>query len=229
MLEKSKSRIRSAMATLSAQQEIASIHHLAFTGGTIISKCLASMQEVYLLSEIHPFQANAPQFDPMAVTAQFQAQYGVLNTTEMKSAFVAQLAIVARCVKRLRGHLVLRDHAHTDFCARGGALAPTMLSALLEAGYRMNTVVTIRDPVESYLSYLNNGLRNLRFDQYCKRWLAFLDSYNGRPIYRYEEFCNDPERELIRMCGDLHIPFDANFRGGVPRQRLTGDSRQTFR
>lgn len=224
IFERSKPRIRSAVTISPPQAEIASIHHLACTGGTIISKCIAALRGVYFLSEIHPFRANSPQFDPMAVIAQFQAQYGALSTTEMTSAFLAQMAIVAQCVKQRRGHLVIRDHAHTDFCARGGTLAPTMLSTLSEAGYRTNAVVTIRDPVESYISMLNNGWRELGFDSYCERWLAFLDCYSDRPVYRYEDFCKNPESEIIRMCDDLHIPFDSNFRDGIPNQRLTGDS-----
>jgi hypothetical protein len=222
--ERPISKSRSIRTASPPRGQIASIHHLGATGGTIISKCIASMRDVYFLSEIHPFRANAPQFDPMAVAAQFQAQYGALSRNEMQTAFLAQMEIVARCVERQRGYLVLRDHAHTDFCAQGGGLAPIMLSTLSEGGYRMNAVVTIRDPVESYVSMLSNRWRELDFDSYCERWLAFLDSYSDRPVYRYEDFCDNPEKEITRMCVDLHIPFDANFRAGIPKQRLTGDS-----
>ena len=31
------------------------IHHLACSGGTLISKCISAMPNVYLLSEVHPF------------------------------------------------------------------------------------------------------------------------------------------------------------------------------
>ncbi|WP_112478442.1 hypothetical protein [Vibrio variabilis] len=31
------------------------IHHLACSGGTLVSKCISAMPNVYLLSEIHPF------------------------------------------------------------------------------------------------------------------------------------------------------------------------------
>jgi hypothetical protein len=31
------------------------IHHLACSGGTLISKCISAMPNVYLLSEAHPF------------------------------------------------------------------------------------------------------------------------------------------------------------------------------
>ena len=33
------------------------IHHLACTGGTVISKCLAAMPDVALISEVNPFRA----------------------------------------------------------------------------------------------------------------------------------------------------------------------------
>jgi hypothetical protein len=56
--ERLKSRIRSAATAWPPQEQIASIHHLACTGGTIISKCIASMRGVYFLSEISPFQGK---------------------------------------------------------------------------------------------------------------------------------------------------------------------------
>lgn len=224
LIERTRSGFRSAIAVAPTHEQIASIHHLAATGGTIISKCIADMRGIYFLSELHPFRANAPQFDPMAVVAQFQAQYGVLSTDEMKAAFQAQVEIVVLCARHKKHHLVLRDHAHSDFCARDATLRPTMLSTLAEAGYRTNAVVTIRDPVECYISMLNEGWRELEFDEYCNRWLAFLDCYSGRPVYRYEDFCDDPDGQLIRLCRDLHIPFDPGFRGRIKDQRLTGDS-----
>ena len=55
---------------------IGTLHHLACTGGTIISKSLAAMTQSYVLSEIHPYRTSAVRFDPMAAVAQFAAQYG---------------------------------------------------------------------------------------------------------------------------------------------------------
>lgn len=205
-------------------REIASLHHLAATGGTIISKCIAAMRSVYLLSELHPFRANSVRFDPMAVVAQFQAQYGVLSAAEMKAAFLAQVEIVARCAQRQQHHLVLRDHSHTDFCARSRILPPNLLITLREAGFRMNAVATIRDPVESYVSMLNYRWTVLGFDDYCKRWLAFVNCYGEQPIYLYEDFCKDPDGVIAKMCGDLRIPFDPEFRSRLANRVLTGDS-----
>jgi hypothetical protein len=142
----------------------------------------------------------------------------------MKAAFLAQMEIVALCAKRNRHHLVLRDHSHTDFCASGGTLSPTMLTTLLDAGYRINAVATVRDPVETYVSMLNNRFRELGFEDYCNRWLAFVDCYSDRPIYRYEDFCNDPDGVIAKMCDDLRIPFDPHFRSRIGNRALTGDS-----
>lgn len=205
-------------------REIASIHHLASTGGTIISKCIAAMPGVYLLSELHPFRANRPQFDPMAVAAQFQAKYGALSDNEMRAAFTAQVAVVARCAGRTRRNLVLRDHAHSDFCVPDAPMRPTLLETLLRAGYQVHAVVTIRDPVESYLSMLQEGWRGLGFDEYCQRWIAFLECYRGRPVYRYEDFCDDPGQQVASLCRDLHVSFDPGFSSRIRDQKLTGDS-----
>ena len=41
-----------------------SIHHLACTGGTLISKCIASMPDVALISEVNPMNRFGQDFCP---------------------------------------------------------------------------------------------------------------------------------------------------------------------
>ena len=43
---------------------IRTIHHLACTGGTLISKCLGSMPDVALISEVNPLNRQGSQFEP---------------------------------------------------------------------------------------------------------------------------------------------------------------------
>lgn len=94
---------------------IGTLHHLACTGGTIISKSLAAMTQSYVLSEIHPYRTSAVRFDPMAAVAQFAAQYGKLTRAEARSALACQLAIIARRAQKDGRRLVIRDHSHSDF------------------------------------------------------------------------------------------------------------------
>ena len=40
------------------------IHHFACTGGTVISKCLAALPQVMLISEINPINRHSSKFNP---------------------------------------------------------------------------------------------------------------------------------------------------------------------
>ncbi|MGB7347677.1 MAG: hypothetical protein WBD20_25865, partial [Pirellulaceae bacterium] len=54
------------------------IHHLARTGGTLVSRCLGSMDGVCLLSEISP--AGTTQFNPLRQAADW---YGLVRDDEI--------------------------------------------------------------------------------------------------------------------------------------------------
>jgi len=50
------------------------LHHLSCTGGTLFSKCLASMEQVALLSEVHPFNVGPLRFDSFDPVQQLFSQ-----------------------------------------------------------------------------------------------------------------------------------------------------------
>lgn len=204
---------------------IATMHHLACTGGTIIAKSLAAINQSYVLSEIHPYRTSAVRFDPMAAVAQFAAQYGKLTRTEARSALAHQLAIIAQRAQKDGRRLVIRDHSHSDFYAAGATFEASLLLALRETGYQVRSAVTIRDPVESYVSICRNGGdEGHDFDEFCKRLLKFLDVYQKLPVYRYEDFCQNPSQIIKGLCDFLLIPYEADFQQRIGDRRLTGDS-----
>ena len=41
------------------------------------------------------------------------------------------------------------------------------------------------------------------FDEYCRRYLAFLDAYAGVPVVRYEDFVASPQRAIERVADFL--------------------------
>ena len=54
------------------------VHHMARSGGTLISRCLGCMSGVLLLSEIHPL--GTAQFNPLV---QAQRWYGLLSSQDL--------------------------------------------------------------------------------------------------------------------------------------------------
>ncbi|MBN8553776.1 MAG: DUF2793 domain-containing protein [Caulobacterales bacterium] len=205
---------------------LATLHHLACTGGTVISKCLAAMDGAYVVSEVHPHVTTPLHFEPMAPGMQFQAQYGRLAPGEMDRMFMAQVSVLDRRARQDGKVLLLRDHAHSDFTNPAGAGRPILSDLLAKRlGERPPWAATLRDPVETYLSlYALNWHYGQSFETYCKGWLAFADAYAEAPSFYYEDFCAEPSLVLLGLCDALGLTFDPEFHTRLGERVLTGDS-----
>ena len=96
------------------------IHHLACSGGTLFSKCLSALPNVYLLSEVHPntdlgVDMERPRYSPTDITS--LARYANIPLwNELADKIFKQSIITAHeHVESLGGILLLRDHTHADF------------------------------------------------------------------------------------------------------------------
>jgi hypothetical protein len=204
---------------------IVCLHHLACTGGTIMTKCLAAMRGAYVLSEIHPYTVAGVHFEPLAPAAQFQRNYRALEPGDLRSILLHQVDLIYRRASLDGKRLIIRDHSHSDFCVPDAPFEGSLARALKDAGYDVRPIVTIRDPVESFLSLKKQGWSgDLRFDEYCRRWLSFVDFYSGAPLHQYEDFCVSPRSVIRSICEQAEFPFERDFEERLDRVELTGDS-----
>jgi hypothetical protein len=216
-----------------AQPEpIRTVHHFACTGGTLISKCIASMPNVQLLSEVDPLstpvkQPPRPQFAPTdMITLMRQSPRGA-TAEQLIEIFLGELRIIYSHTNQDGLRLVLRDHAHSHYCRGTEIPERPSLREMVAGEFPILSVVTVRDPVDSYLSLKANGWIHFlpaTFDEYCRRYLAFLHAYENEPIVRFEDFVANPEFEMARICRILDMPLNPDFQNLFAVQRLTGDS-----
>ena len=204
---------------------IRTLHHQAATGGTLISKCIAAMNNVQLLSEVNPVTNSKLLFSPPDMFAQYQAQYGVKDEGIKNRYFNYQLELILECCKKTDSVLVLRDHNHTSYMWKN----PLNRRPLLEFLSNMKTksLVTIRDPIDSFISCSKYGWLNHidnDFDLYCERVLLFLKDYSEFPIIKYEDFCHDPIKTMKEICLLLELNFREDFIHNFSDIVLTGDS-----
>lgn len=206
---------------------IGTIHHLSATGGTIISKCLAALPDMVLLSEINPQNYGSKRFDPFDPLGQFLARYPNVADTgldSLREIFFARLApVVERCKERgLR--LIIRDHAHSDFL--GKHPREPALRTFLAGAYNVTSVVTVRNPVEAFLSLREHEWHGSigSFDNYCARVLMFLSTYSDCPLFHYEDFVEDPDRFINDMCLIYGLQFDLTYSDRAFAMRMSGDS-----
>ena len=202
---------------------ILTIHHLSATGGTLISKCLAVMPDVILLSEIHPHVA-VHSFNPLDPIQQL-TKYGLLSNKELEQILLERIDLIVDKCQQNNKKLILRDHAHSDFLQAHTNFQPSLLN-VLKNKYPTKSLVTLRHPIDSWLSIiLKNWHKHVQsFDKYCDRYLRFLDTYQDFPYYLYEDFVLHPDAILQEMCQYYDLDFDPDYKQKFFAIKLTGDS-----
>ncbi len=208
------------------EQPIRTLHHLACTGGTVISRCIAAMPAVVLLSEVHPTEVRPNVFNPFDPVQEFVGRYGGLGMSEADVAalFSHRIRLVAERCEAGGKTLVLRDHSHADFFL-GAPYGPRLLASLREVR-SVISVATVRDPLDMFLSMRAGNMipADMTFETVCGHYLGFLETYAGLTCLKYEAFVRDPDPWLREVCGLLDIPFDGAYRDRFPGIRLSGDS-----
>lgn len=213
-------------------QTIRLIQHLSCTGGSIICKSLASMPNVLLLSEVNPlsellFNSQDKKFAPtdLAYLARL-ARVPQWNELSEK-LFKAEIREIVNHAQLYGKYVFVREHSHSDFLVGETPKRASTVRRLLREDYPVLPILTVRHPVDSYLSMLRNGWVGFApgtFDEYCRRYLLFLEHNHDVPRHKYEDFVRDPKAELKKMSENLKLPYQGDFEDTLDLVTLTGDS-----
>lgn len=227
-------RCREMQAATAARvpEPIRTLHHFACSGGSLLSRCISAAPNVRLLSEIDPLsphftELEVPPFAPSDLLLQLRNSLRPVEDTRVLELFTVTLkALLAQC--RARGErLVLRDHAHGHYCWGPDIPDRPSLRAIITGLEAPLSVVTVRDPLASYLSLRRNQWDHYApkgLDEYLRRYGVFLDDHAGLPIHRYEEIVADPEPGLRRLLRDLDLGYDPRLPDLIAAVSVTGDS-----
>ena len=215
-------------------EPIRTIHHFSCTGGTLFAKCIASMANVLVLNEIDlqssltPSARGQVHFTPTDLVALLRQGDPGVECAQITPLFLSGLQTLRAEQWKIGRHLVLRDHTHSHFLTGdGGSERPTFLETISGA-FPTRSIVTVRDPVDSYLSMTKKGWHKhfspATFDEYCRRYLIFLEKYDGVPIVKYEEFVSTPEATMQRICELLELAYFDGFEEVFSAFKFSGDS-----
>lgn len=201
------------------------LHHLARSGGTLISKCLGSLPGVTLLSEIHPagsgFESTfgMPQFHP---GRQASSWFGLLEPSEVKPlapmdpAFPGLIAEIARRCRDRGSTLVLRDWSHLDYIGEPWIADPpgrsVLVDVLEDAGLSVTRACTTRHPIDQWMSSRGlDALAKLDLGRYLSGCKRFAEAASEIGFVRYEDFCRDPAPTLRDLSGRLGVAYDPSW------------------
>jgi hypothetical protein len=212
----------------SGKVAVRTIHHLACTGGTVISKCLAAMPHVALISEVNPLNRFGSKFEPTNPLLLLERGYRKLTLEEIKEDFASRMAQTVKICVNDGMDLVVRDHSHTDFCMGQQPAEITPICDFLADEYQLISVVTVRHPLDSYLALIAQGWHQQfspsSLEEYCRRYIAFLDRYREVPMRRYEDFCLNPLVFTESICALLDLAYSPEFLNRFGEIKLSGDS-----
>jgi hypothetical protein len=201
-----------------ARPTVRLIHHMARSGGTLISKCLGCMSGVLLLSEIHPLGTS--HFNPLI---QAQRWYGLLSSQDLSDlkargrvGFADAIELIRRRAEECSQRLVIRDWSHLDFT--GAPFVPRPAHRLLTAEalaprYELRQVCTVRHPLDQWLSLSQLAVvqGRLTLEGYLAGYRRFAEIAKAIGFHRYEDLTRDPKGVMKALCGDLQLRFDRTF------------------
>ena len=177
------------------------VHHVAASGGSIVSQVLAAATNSILISEINPlgsihgYRGLKPYYDPTSLVWHLVYNSEDLSPKLKLRYFFGQLDISIEHVKGLSKNLLLRDHSHTTFNFLNKNLTfnkKKLDSIFLESiNYfytqkndtfdfpRIKPIISIRHPLDSYVASRKKGWLapycgdEINLDNYCNGLLNF--------------------------------------------------------
>jgi hypothetical protein len=204
------------------------IRGLGGNGGTFLSRVLAALEGVLLLSETNPASANLFAFDLNPVK-QLGAHYHELelppypgNMAELGApplfgAFVRQLA--EECATRGR-HLIIRDYNYADYIGTPFIWRPSGESSLDVAlpGVELRDLLLIRHPVSQYASLTSHAeLRHvLGHDAFLAGYRLLLERHPAAWRIRYEDLFGAFDDMVAKIARYFELPVGTGWQERLP-------------
>ncbi len=221
---------------MSQKPIIRTIHHLSCSGGSVVSKCIGAMPNTQIISEAHPYHLRYDfiPFDPLQT---FLVQTSLKNNSKLlEKIFLRRLITAHGFAQELNLKIVLRDHTHSDYLypvSIDNIRNRASLLAVIQNHFQVQSVLTVRDPMNSYSSARKQNLlrKVISFEDYCSRFLLMIDTYKqaGAAIFRYEDFCDDPDTTLQAICAALDLTYSDQYAKTFYKIPMTGDSGRAAR
>jgi len=192
----------------------------ARSGGTMLNRCLSNIDELVVLSEVHPIN-DVVDRGTLSVSIAWQAQkwYGI----NIKSTgYVDQIYELKNWCDNHGKYLVIRDWSYIDYAAHSvNQNNPSNKSSgflLLKKHFEVRSFAFVRDAIDVGLSC---GLDH-RTAAY-KQFIGYLIDQNI-PIFKYEDFCSHPDATLRAIGETLNIATSSTWLAIPTSCNITGDT-----
>ncbi len=190
----------------------------ARSGGTLLNRCLGSMSNVLMLSEVNPIcDVTVPV--PRTVYTQAKKWWGI----ELKHRdFIGGVKELETKTK----HLIIRDWSIVNFYPYffNGKRPDYRFLTLDVLPMDKKVFGFVRDAIDVYISRHFDKRFAVSYRRYVEELLKL-----GCPIYKYEDLCSNPELTLRRICSYLEIEYIDVTESYKDYNNVTGDTKESSR
>ncbi len=195
--------------------------HAACTGGSMIYRLMVSTFGFSGLAEIGHGRRTTFGFSPLDPEAQMFS-LGQIDHQEFGSILAGRLINANKLANQNGKRLLVREHTHSYFfnpdVPEVIPKGPSWIADRFEQeiGDKPHVVVTVRDPVDSWLGLRRhfNHLKPDRFEDYCQIYNQFFDRVEdwqklGNPVhvFKYEDCVVDPETTMSELARFLKLEY----------------------
>lgn len=187
----------------------------ARSGGTILSKCLAAMPDVVLLSEVHPQKC--------AITSVKEQALAWYNIELISDNYLEAVLELHEICQEKNKHLVIRDWTFYDFTPHAinefKAAKRFQALELLQEKIEIKPIAFVRDAIDIWISRWKPPHFFPHYESYIE---ILLDS--KIPIFKYENFCQDTKKTIKSICKAGFIPYSPAYKNYPVQKNVTGDN-----
>lgn len=196
----------------------------ARSGGTLLNKCLASISDVVMLSEVNPLGGGwgiLKEKSPTTVKAQAKEWYEI----DIKNdGFREGISELSDYCSENRKHLIIRDWSFVNFSGHvdnNNNPIGKFLSIEEMQDFDVKPFVFVRDIIDVWIS------RNMPdISTFAREYLNFLNEVIKLEIkiFKYEDFVKRPEYELESICNYIGIEFQNVYPECLNYDKVNGDT-----
>lgn len=195
----------------------------ARSGGTLLNRCMASMPDTIMLSEVN-VEALCPS-SCNTIRGQVKEWYGINLKSEGFRENIQEL--YKYCLEKDKA-LIIRDWTFGSFVpSRYNNYNPSKEFATLDFVsnyFPVKSFAFVRDAIDIWLS-LNASPRTF-YDKDLIYLYEFVKKIFDRKIkiFKYEDFCKNPKKNMHSICDYVEIDYNEQFMNFFSYYKVTGDT-----
>jgi hypothetical protein len=193
----------------------------ARSGGTLLNRYLHNIENLVILSEAHPIHSTMMRNDLSSIASQAREWYGI----DVKSLnYIDQIGEIKEWCDKNGKKLVIRDWSYIDFTpSRVNNYNPPKKSVnleLLEKRFEVKKIAFVRNAIDVFLS------RGVTIEKFSPAYLEYSRYVkNNLHIYKYEDYCSDPQKEIHKICEALDIEKKFKSTNLCNTKKVVGDTK----